>query len=162
MRGGLLRILTQDTDAPPAPRSVRAVASRSLFLCDGMRPATLLGVLPGLSPAAAHAVSPTELACGVRFILRSYEVDAVASSPAEANAWVLGVNSLPFGSKQLALADAARKHAAASAAADARRRSEARQLQAEADQQQEALAQRRRSSFVRPPNNQRGRGSVST
>ena len=94
----------------------------------------------------------------MRFILRSYEVDAVASSPAEANAWVLGVNSLPFGSKHLALADAARKHAAAAAAADARRRTELRQIHEEAELQQAAQAQvaqqaaQRRGTLIRPPN----------
>ena len=68
---------------------------------------------------------------GVRFILRSFELDALAPSAAEADAWVSeiygrdaaehpythsshaqvrGVNALPLGSKHLVLLELARKH----------------------------------------------------
>ena len=99
VQGGRLRLLdpmarhSADGALPPN-RFVRVIASRSLLICDGAKAATLLGALPGLSLAGSRAVCGSALgdvnaeSRGVRFILRSFELDALAPSAAEADAWV--------------------------------------------------------------------------
>ena len=85
------------TNAAPYRNSLRStffrvVASTSELLCDGHKPGTLLGAIPGLSSAtlAQHATSlgGNAVKCGLRLILKSYELDVVATSMEEARAWV--------------------------------------------------------------------------
>ena len=58
----------------------------------------------------------TSLECGLRLILKSYEIDALAPSPEEARAWVRGVNHLPLGGKHRHLLVLVRKHVRAARA----------------------------------------------
>lgn len=90
---------------------VRVEVSRGLLLSDRWPPLTLLGALPGLSPAAEAAcgfrgsdAAAVRDRCGLRLILASSQLELIASSAAEAEAWITGINWLPLGSKHLALA----------------------------------------------------------
>ena len=129
--GGRLRLLST-ADGVPRWCFMRVLASECALLCDGARPATLLGALPGLSPAAlsAHDLDDDAQARGFRLVAKSYELDVLAASAQEARFWIRGVNTLPLGSKHCALLALVRKHhpkiageadkrAAAVAAADA-------------------------------------------
>ena len=96
----------------PTKCFVRVLPSQCALLCDGARPATLLGALPGLSPAAMaqHEPDADAQARGFRLIAKSFELDVLATSAQEARFWIRGVNTLPFGSKHCALLALARKH----------------------------------------------------
>ena len=109
--GGRLRLLTT-ADGVARWCFVRALPSQCALLCDGAKPATLLGALPGLSPAAVaqHRPDADAQARGFRLIGKSYELDVLATSAMEARLWIRGVNTLPFGSKHCALLALARKH----------------------------------------------------
>ena len=109
--GGRLRLLTT-ADGVARWCFVRALPSQCALLCDGAKPATLLGALPGLSPAAVaqHKPDADAQARGFRLIGKSYELDVLATSAMEARLWIRGVNTLPFGSKHCALLALARKH----------------------------------------------------
>ena len=105
--GGRLRLLTT-ADGVARRCFVRALPSQCALLCDGAKPATLLGALPGLSPAAVaqHKPDADAQARGFRLIGKSYELDVLATSAMEARLWIRGVNTLPFGSKHIALCPA--------------------------------------------------------
>ena len=112
------------TRAAPSPTTeARAAPSTSELICDGLKPATLLGALPGLSPAAldAHAASldARSLARGFRLVLKSYEVDVLAPTAEDARGWVRGVNCLPFGAKHCQLHALVRKQLKQAAGASA-------------------------------------------
>ena len=109
--GGRLRLLST-ADGEARWCFVRALPSQCALLCDGAKPATLLGALPGLSPAAVaqHKPDADAQARGFRLIGKSYELDVLATSAMEARLWIRGVNTLPFGSKHCALLALARKH----------------------------------------------------
>ena len=109
--GGRLRLLTTP-DGVARWCFVRALPSQCALLCDGAKPATLLGALPGLSPAAVaqHKPDADAQARGFRLVGKSYELDVLATSAMEARLWIRGVNTLPFGSKHCALLALARKH----------------------------------------------------
>ena len=96
---------------------VRVLPSTSELFCDGQRPGTLLGALPGLSPAAlaahAGALTSAQMRCGLRLVLKSYELDCIAPTEELAREWVRGINHLPLGGKHRHLLMLARKHAAA-------------------------------------------------
>ena len=100
----------------PSARARRASAPRRRRRSprDGLRPGTLLGALPGLSASALanHSASleGVPLECGLRLILKSYELDALAASPEEARAWVRGINYLPLGGKHRRLLLQMRQH----------------------------------------------------
>lgn len=109
VRGGLFKsvdVVRETSDSV----FLRVEISRGFLLSDRWPPLKLLGALPGVSPAAAavcasRAVDSDALraGCGLRLFLVSSQVELIATSPAEASAWVDGVNWLPFGSKNLAL-----------------------------------------------------------
>ena len=79
------------------------------------KPGTLLGAIPGLSPVdlAAHAAAldSNQLKCGLRLVLKSYEVAAIAPTVEDARAWIRGINHLPLGGKHRQLLRLIRKHA---------------------------------------------------
>ena len=108
--GGPLRLLEPTSGLRHA--FARVLPSASELRCDGCKPGTLLGAIPGLSAAglAAHGASlnTAMVSAGFRFVLRSYEIDCVAPSAELARLWVRGVNHLPFGGKQRQLATLAR------------------------------------------------------
>jgi hypothetical protein len=106
---------------------LRVEVSRGVLLSDRWPPLTLLGALPGLSPAAETAcgfrsadAAAVKGWCGLRLILTSSQIELLATCAAEADAWVAGINWLPFGSKHLALAN----HAALAHPALARSRTD--------------------------------------
>ena len=112
--GGRLRILgVSEVHTTYA----RVAASTSELLCDGCRPATLLGALPGLSPSSLATykddLDSASARAGFRLVTKSYEIDAIAASPHEARQWVRGVNSLPLGGKHRALLHLVRQQAGA-------------------------------------------------
>jgi hypothetical protein len=102
---------------PTGPRATiaRVVPSTSELICDGFKPATLLGAIPGLSATAmaTHAASldSAQLRCGLRLICKSYELDVLAPTAKDAREWTRGINHLPLGGKHRQLLILTRKHA---------------------------------------------------
>ena len=62
-------------------------------------------------PAFRRIISVVSQCCGLRLILKSYELDVVATSMEEARAWVRGVNHLPLGGKHRILIELMRQNA---------------------------------------------------
>ena len=121
VRGCMAQLIDLATEST-AEVYLRVAPSRSVLLSDRWPPLTLLGALPGLSPAAASVLkqqpkrSRAARGCGLRLVLASSLLEVLAPSCEAAAAWVAGVNALPLGSKQIALAEAAsQSHAQASA-----------------------------------------------
>ena len=107
LRATLRRGVLRRCGAPRARVLVSRVPRREL--CSGR------GAIPGLSSAtlAQHATSlgGNAVKCGLRLILKSYELDVVATSMEEARAWVRGVNHLPLGGKHRILIELMRQNA---------------------------------------------------
>ena len=94
---------------------VRVLPSTSELLSDGQKPGTLLGAVPGLNPnalaALARTLTPAQMRCSLRLILKSYELECIAPSEESAREWVRGINHLPLGGKHRHLMMLAKKHA---------------------------------------------------
>ena len=109
--GGIIHTVT-----PSGLRATyaRVAPSTSELVCDGAKPAKLLGAVPGLSATTlathASALTVAQVRCGFRLVLKSYELDAIAPTPEEARAWVGGINHLPFGGKHRQMIALAHKH----------------------------------------------------